>query len=134
MPCPPIFPACAIADLPGELGDAVGWTILREIAEGCARAASYWIDLLGRAVAYTTRLDLTAPWFLKQYARMFAFAAVVTFGLLLKVCLTGAPRRRRPAPLDRDREVGDGLLPVRRHGPAPSRLLLSTCSPAARTR
>ncbi|MER6063257.1 MULTISPECIES: hypothetical protein [unclassified Streptomyces] len=69
---------------------------LSSLAKGCAEAASWTIDKLGKAVKETANVDFTNPKFLQQYAIVFAASTILTLLLWL---LAVAKRAVRGVPL-----------------------------------
>ncbi|GAA2223751.1 hypothetical protein [Streptomyces nogalater] len=69
---------------------------LSSLAKGCAEAASWTVDKLGKAVKETATVDFTNQAFLKQYAIVFAASTILTLLLWL---LAVAKRAVRGVPL-----------------------------------
>ncbi|RPE42721.1 hypothetical protein EDD90_5881 [Streptomyces sp. Ag109_O5-1] len=69
---------------------------LSSLAQGCAKAASWTIDVLSKAVKDTASVDFTNNAFLKQYALVFAASTILTLLLWL---LAVAKRAVRGVPL-----------------------------------
>ncbi|MFG3294384.1 hypothetical protein ACGF3G_36980 [Streptomyces sp. NPDC048179] len=69
---------------------------LSSLAQGCAKAASWTVDVLSKAVKDTASVDFTNGAFLKQYALVFAASTILTLVLWL---LAVAKRAVRGVPL-----------------------------------
>ncbi|MFF4903011.1 hypothetical protein [Streptomyces sp. NPDC001068] len=69
---------------------------LSSLAQGCAKAASWTVDVLSNAVKDTASVDFTNSAFLKQYALVFAASTILTLLLWL---LAVAKRAVRGVPL-----------------------------------
>ncbi|MGW1026217.1 hypothetical protein ACWD4J_21415 [Streptomyces sp. NPDC002577] len=56
---------------------------LSSLAKGCAKAASWTVDVLSDAIKETANVDFTNPKFLQQYAIVFAASSILTLVLWL---------------------------------------------------
>ncbi|WP_424212582.1 hypothetical protein ACN20G_11070 [Streptomyces sp. BI20] len=88
------------SDSPGVLAPSTGGSAdalnpLSALAKGCADAAAWVVDSLGKVVKSTSQVDFTNPTFLKQYAIVFAASAFLTLVLWLlavtKRAIRGVP-------------------------------------------
>ena len=92
-PCigPALTVACGVADAAGDgLGeaisagaDAAGDLALNGLSGWVAEGAAWLIDRIARAVERSTRPELGATWFDKQYRSMLSLALLLALGFLL---------------------------------------------------
>ena len=87
-------PARAICESAGGITDGIGGVVggavagtaeaaLNGLAKAFGEAGGFFLGKLAELLTTTTKVDVSAGWFLQQYALMFGISAILTFALLL---------------------------------------------------
>lgn len=94
--------ARALCEIPAGIGGLVvdaGASAFSALSSAMATSAIYFVGRLGAVVSTTTTVDVSSPWFLRQYALMFGLSAFLTLGLLLLSVLKEVVRGQGAAAL-----------------------------------